>query len=61
VEFEKYSTIPRKVEIVDMLGRLQLQFETADQRNLLHLQNLESGIYLLRIDGRVRNKFSVLR
>ena len=61
VEFEKYSTIPRKVEIVDMLGRLQLQFETADHRNLLHLQNLESGIYLLRIDGRVRNKFSVLR
>jgi hypothetical protein len=61
VEFEKYSTIPRKVEVLDMLGRLQLQFETADHRNLLHLQNLESGIYLLRIDGRVRNKFSVLR
>ena len=39
VEFEKYSTIPRKVEIVDMLGRLQWQFETADHRNLLHLKN----------------------
>jgi hypothetical protein len=61
VEFEKYSATPRKIEVVDMLGRLHLQFETGDQRNLLQLQNLQSAIYLLRIDGIVRNKFTIYR
>jgi hypothetical protein len=61
VELEKYSSTPRKIEVVDMLGRIQLQFESVEQRNLLQLQNLESGIYLLRIDNKVRSKFSILR
>ena len=61
VELEKYSSTPRKIEVVDLLGRIQLQFESVEQRNILHLQNLESGIYLLRIDNKVRSKFSILR
>ena len=61
VELEKYSSTPRKIEVVDMLGRIQLQFESVEQRNILQLQNLESGIYLLRIDNKVRSKFSILR
>ena len=51
----------RKIEVYDMLGRLQIQFETLDQRNLLNLQHLDSGLYLLRIDGKLCNKISVVK
>ncbi len=61
VEFENMVERARKIEVYDMLGRLQIQFETFDQSNLLNLQNLESGLYLLRVDGKLRNKISVLK
>ena len=61
VEFENIIERARKIEVYDLLGRLHLQFETFDQSNLLNLQNLESGLYLLRVDGKLRNKISVLK
>ena len=61
VEFENMVERARKIEVYDMLGRLQIQFETLDQRNLLNLQHLDSGLYLLRIDGKLSNKISVVK
>ena len=61
VEFENIVERARKIEVYDMLGRLQIQFETLDQRNLLNLQQLDSGLYLLRIDGKLSNKISVVK
>lgn len=61
IMFESVPQVPRRIELFDLYGRIFLQTETSDIRTDLHLHQLSAGIYLIRVDGIVKSKLSIVR